>query len=455
MRRRARVVVAAMVATGAVLLSACSGSTDQSAVTVTSNVTAGPNGSSAPGSAGPGRSATPGSSVAGSTSSPARPGSSTAPAGSSTAPAGASTAAGSSANPSTPLKPGAQPDGFVPTKLAPGQKAPQFVIISFDGAGWHDKWTYWRGIQAKVPLHFTAFLSGTYMLSSATKLKYTGPGHSAGKSSIGWNDPAELPVQIADLNEAISRGDEIGTHANGHFCAGAGSSGNDWDQSDWNNELDQFFSLVKNVDANNGITQKLNLPASEVKGIRTPCLEGKKEALFPALKAHGLTYDSSFTRRGISWPTQSSDNKIWQFGMAEFPINGRLPDGSPVDPSKRDQHYQITMDYNFYFSQRGASSKGVSPEQSKADSLQVLNTYRDMYRATSTGNRAPLILGNHFNEWNNNAYSDAIANFALETCGKPDTLCLPFRDVIAWMNVQDPARLAQLQAQAPALTPGT
>ena len=29
--------------------------------------------------------------------------------------------------------------------------------------------------------------------------------------------------------------------------------------------------------------------------------------------------------------------------------------------------------------------------------------------------------------------------------------CVPFRDVIAWMKVQDPARLAQLQAQEPEL----
>ena len=81
-------------------------------------------------------------------------------------------------------------------------------------------------------------------------------------------------------------------------------------------------------------------------------------------------------------------------------------------------------------------------------------TYQDMYNATYNGNRAPLILGNHFNEWNNNAYSDAIGNFVLNNCGKPDTYCVPFRDLIAWMEVQDPARLAQLQAQNPELAAG-
>ena len=110
------------------------------------------------------------------------------------------------------------------------------------------------------------------------------------------------------------------------------------------------------------------------------------------------------------------------------------------------------MDYNFYFSQRGASSDGVTTADSAADSDQVLKTYQDMYNATFTGNRAPLILGNHFNAWNNNAYSDAIGNFVVQTCGKPDTYCVPFRDLLAWIAVQDPARITQLQNQTAELS---
>ncbi len=336
--------------------------------------------------------------------------------------------------------PGAQPDGFVPTRLAPGEKAPQFIVVSFDGVGWHEKWQYWFSIMAKVPFRFTGFLSGTYMLSSDTKSKYHGPGHAAGKSSISWNSPADVLLEVDDLNKSLAAGNEIGTHFNGHFCSNNPPGGNDWNTDDWNNELDQFFSLVKNVTVNNGLpaSTKLNLGPGEVKGGRTPCLEGHAADLFPALKSHGMTYDSSFTRRGISWPTQDKGTKIWQLGMAEFPMHGT-------------HHYQITMDYNFYYSQENASSNGVPPDKSAADSAQVRATYQDMYDATYHGNRAPLILGNHFNAWNNNAYSDAIGQFVLANCGKPDTYCVPFRDVIAWMNIQDPARLAALQAQGPEL----
>jgi len=193
--------------------------------------------------------------------------------------------------------------------------------------------------------------------------------------------------------------------------------------------------MVQNVKANNpAVTMPdLAFDGSVVKGERTPCLEGKAEELFPALIAHNMTYDSSFTKTGISWPKKSPQYGIWALGMATFPINGT-------------GKQQITMDYNFYFTQRQASSKDVTQAQSDADSAQVKATYDDMYNATFNGNRAPLILGNHFNAWNNGAYEKALTDFVLEKCGQPETLCLPFRDLIAWMDVQDPAVLAQLQS---------
>ena len=431
MRRRSRTTRTRLAIAGAVmwallLVSACSGSISGLApVTVTNNVTVPGSGrGTTDGGGAPGGGATSG------TTGTSKPGT-TAKSTRATTPGPSSTSTSAKAGPG---------DGFVPKKLKPGEKPPQFIVVSFDGVGWHQKWQYWFDIMQKVPFHFTGFLSGTYMLSTATKDKYQGPGHGVGKASIGWNAPSDLPVEIADLNQSLAAGNEIGTHFNGHFCSDNAPGGFDWNTTDWNNELDQFFSLVKNVDANNSLpaSTTLNVTAQDIKGERTPCLEGHLDDLFPALKAHNMTYDSSFTRRGVSWPTQSKDNKIWQLGMAEYPIHGT-------------HHYQITMDYNFYYTQRQASSNGVSPEESKADSAVVQATYQDMYNATYHGNRAPLILGNHFNAWNNNAYSDAIGNFVLANCGKPNTYCVPFRDVIAWMNVQDPARLAQLQAEQPEL----
>jgi len=106
--------------------------------------------------------------------------------------------------------------------------------------------------------------------------------------------------------------------------------------------------------------------------------------------------------------------------MATFPINGT-------------GHQQITMDYNFYFTQRNAKSDGVTQAESDADAAQVKATYDDMFNATFNGNRAPLVLGNHFNSWNNNAYETALTDFVMEKCGQPEVQCVPFSDALAWM----------------------
>lgn len=151
-----------------------------------------------------------------------------------------------------------------------------------------------------------------------------------------------------------------------------------------------------------------------------------------------MTYDSSFQDdgHGLAWPTKSADGKIWRMGMAEFPAHGT-------------GHPQITMDYNFYAQQEpGSIGSGnpPSPARSQADSAQVLATYQDMLKAATTdGVHEPLILGNHFENWNNNAYTQALATFALRNCGKPGIYCVPFRDVVDWMNCQDRKVMAGLQ----------
>jgi hypothetical protein len=325
-----------------------------------------------------------------------------------------------------------QPSGFEVTKTPKGEKPPQFIIASFDGAGWHEKWQFWQAIQEEVPFHFTGFLSGTYLLSETTKDKYAGPGHEPGASSIAWAKAEDLVPEIKDINEALARGDEIGSHFNGHFCSGVSGSVGTWNTADWNNEMDQFNSFITNVNANNGVDEQLDLKPEDIKGVRTPCLEGDPTQMYPAFQSHGIVYDSSVTRSGLLWPEKNEQYGLWQMGMSTFPMFGG---GRPL----------ITMDYNFYYRQRQASSNGVTPEQSAADSDVVLGTYRDMYHAALTGNRAPLILGNHFNEWNNGAYQNAMANFIKETCGKPETYCVPFIDLVTWMESQDPSYITDLQ----------
>jgi hypothetical protein len=337
------------------------------------------------------------------------------------------------------------PDGFIPQRLERGQRPPQFIVVSFDGASWDQMWQHWFAVAHRVPFRFTGFLSGVYLLSDATRDHYHPPGYAPGTSAIGWMTAADVPIEIRDLNRALAAGDEIGTHFNGHFCVGAGlpTGGDTWTTADWDAELDQFVSLVAHVDENNGLTRpRLALTAADIHGERTPCLEGTRRALFPSLRSHGLEYDASFSRNGLAWPTRIGG--IWQLGMPVFPVHGTLPDGRTGMPI-------TAMDYNYYFSQRGATSVGLTPQQSARDGRQVLATYRDMYSAAYAGNRAPLVLGNHFNDWNRGTYVNALTTFVDQTCGRPHTECVPFSDLVAWLDAQRPSVLRHLQ-QLPAVT---
>src|SRR6266536_84261 len=92
-------------------------------------------------------------------------------------------------------------------KLRPGEKPPQFVLFSFDGAGSHDHWQRVLPIADKVNAHVTGFLSGLYLLPDSLRGTYHGPGHGAGRASISFGGTdAEVTTRVADLNSALAAG---------------------------------------------------------------------------------------------------------------------------------------------------------------------------------------------------------------------------------------------------------
>lgn len=320
--------------------------------------------------------------------------------------------------------------------LAAGERPPQFVLFSFDGSGSHVKWQRFLEIADEVGAQFTGFLSGTYLLTSDHAEQYTGPGHEPGESSIGFGGtPADLERLVRDLNRAYLRGHEIGTHFNGHFCDGNDPSGNDWSTAQWAAELDQFDRLLTGYRELNRLPglPTLLVPPDAVRGGRTPCLEGDPAVVFPALAAHGLTYDSSRPVTGLIWPQRM--HGLWEFGMPLVPF----------DPTGRRT---IAMDYNFWVQLNGAAS---APGRAAEFTDAVLTTYRQMYAAAYDGNRAPLVIGNHFNDWSGNAFNPAAERFMAEVCDQPETVCTTYQTVIAWLEAQTPAVRAELLARPPDL----
>ena len=208
--------------------------------------------------------------------------------------------------------------------------------------------------------------------------------------------------------------------------------GKDWTVADWNHELDQFFSLMVNWRKNTGIKTGPDLAFGPevVKGGRTQCLEGSPRTLFPALRKHNMTWDSSFSapEPGVRWPYKSRGG-IWEFHV-------------PYTWSPPLKRRQMSLDFNYWFTFNGAQDR---PKDAPKIRRVVKRSYDYMYKRAYEGNRAPLVIANHFNDWSGNAFNPATADFMREACVKPETICATYQDVIAWMELQDPAVLKELQ----------
>jgi peptidoglycan/xylan/chitin deacetylase (PgdA/CDA1 family) len=339
-------------------------------------------------------------------------------------------AATSSAQPLPPSPPSSPTAPALPAwmrKLAVGEKPPQFVLFSFDGASSKKHWNRVLPLAQKNNAHVTGLLSGVYLVPDEDKDTYAGPGRPRGRSSIGFGGSRQdVAGRIQDLNAAIEAGHEIGTHYNGHFCTGDEPSVGRWNTDQWRAELDAFKAILDKARA-----AGLKLPEEAIRGGRTPCLEGDWQKAFPAMAAHGLVYDTSQVSLGVKWP--SIHNGLWEFPMPEVrvPALGRRV---------------VMMDYNFWYVLNGAREQPArAPEFTRI----VLDTYRSVYQAALNGNRAPLVIGNHFNEWSGSAFSNAMEQYLGEVCGQAETVCATYTEVIQWMTLQEPAVLQQLQ-QLPA-----
>jgi hypothetical protein len=309
-------------------------------------------------------------------------------------------------------------------KLGPNEKPPQFVMFSFDGAASKEHWDRVLPITRQAKAHVTGLLSGVYMLPDSQGPTYTGPGHDPGFSAIGFGGTKQdVDLRIGYLNDALAAGHELGTHYNGHYCQGTEPSVGTWNTDQWNNELDQFFSIIEKAGQ-----QGFKLDPTTVRGGRTPCLEGDWKAAAPAMKAHGLVYDTSKVSLGVTWPTVID-------GVYEFPLpEVRVP---------ALNRQAVMMDFNLWYALNKAEEE---PARAAEFTSVTVETYRSVYRAAFNGNRAPLTIGNHFNEWAGGAFSAAVEQFMGEVCVEKDTVCATYTEVIQWMQLQDPQVLAQLRS---------
>ncbi|MBK3579824.1 hypothetical protein JHN63_39760 [Streptomyces sp. MBT65] len=333
---------------------------------------------------------------------------------------------------------GPQTDQLKAVPLKPGEKPPQFVVFSWDGAlqGDDKLFSHYREMAKEYNAHMTFFLTGIYLLPKSKRDLYHPPMHSVGSAAIDFPTDQHIRDTLEQLRLAYEQGNDIGTHFNGHFCEAKG--GGDWSVAQWKSEIDQFFSFVENWKTNTGYTDIPALPfdfKKEVVGGRAPCLEGQPN-LLKALKGYGWKYDASSPGDFQIWPTKKD-------GLWDFPLE-LLPYGDNIQA--------LSMDFNFLYNQSGGATQG-DPAKFADWEKKTVDSYMAGFNRVYYGSRAPLFIGNHFENWNGSIYMKAIDTIIPKICTKAGVKCVSFKELSDWMDVQSPQTLQQLRSLDPAQSP--
>ncbi len=298
----------------------------------------------------------------------------------------------------------------------------QYIAISFDGSRSLEIWEATRAFARKADIKFTYFLSCTYFLHRENRKLYKAPGHSAGRSGIGFAPSADnIKARLDQLNLALAEGHELGSHACGHY------DGRPWSEAQWRQEFDSFTSILKNAYANNGLAGEpedwAETVDAEIRGFRAPFL-ARSAAMDKVMAKLGFRYDAS---RIGHWdaPVQRRDDGVWNFNLAVIP-EGRS--SKPVVTS---------MDYNFYVRHSHARPR---PDRAAEFRDRMYNSYMTYFAKSYYGNRTPLHIGHHFSRWNGGAYWQALKDFANAVCGYEDVRCVTYRELA---DVLDSIELAK------------
>jgi peptidoglycan/xylan/chitin deacetylase (PgdA/CDA1 family) len=320
-----------------------------------------------------------------------------------------------------------------PVPLQPGETPPQFVIFSWDGAGEVGNGLYPRFLELakQHDAKMTFFLSGLYLLPESKKSLYRPPNNPTGASAIGYLTDEHVRMTLTHTRQAWLDGHEIGTHFNGHFCGTSSGSVAHWTPGQWQSEIDQAVSFVTEWRTNTGWHDEAPLPfdyRKELAGGRTPCLLGQ-DNLLPTAKKLGWRYDASSPGGRQTWPVKRGG--LWDLPLQALPFPGH-------------SFEVLSMDYNMLANQSGNSTKGMT---SRYDGWrrQAADSYFAGFKRAYESNRAPLYIGNHFEQWNGGIYMDAVEEALKKMAGRPGVRLVSFKQYVDWLDVQDPRMLAKLR----------
>ncbi len=295
---------------------------------------------------------------------------------------------------------------------------PQFVLLSFDGSKsvpmLDETLDFERSMQAAgKPIRFTYFINAAYFITPEHAQLYQAPGQKKGVSNIGFAaTPADIAARVKEFNTAFAAGNEIGSHSAGHF------NGSHWSYQDWLQEFNSFTSLMAGVQQNNA-PQAIDQPAflSNIVGFRAPDL-GLDDSLYHVLSDLHFAYDSSGINSTDAWPHKDA------YGIWRIPLGTIF-----VGPHKTAM---VAMDYNLWKHQPVGVAKGSAGWTN--DFNEVEAAYTAYFAQNYYGNRAPVVIGDHFSKWNDGVYWEALKAFAENVCGQPQVRCVTFKELVDYLN---------------------
>lgn len=148
-----------------------------------------------------------------------------------------------------------------------------------------------------------------------------------------------------------------------------------------------------------------------------------------AARELGFRYDTSGVNDQV-WPKRKQG--LWDVSMQLVPFPGH-------------SYEQLSMDYNFMVNQSGTTTQG-DPGKFGFWGDQMRDGLLKGFRRAYDGNRAPLIIGNHFESWNGGTYMRAVEQVIEAVCTKPEVRCVSFRRLVDWLDAQDPKTLDKLRS---------
>jgi peptidoglycan/xylan/chitin deacetylase (PgdA/CDA1 family) len=289
-------------------------------------------------------------------------------------------------------------------------REPQYVMISFDGAGAVSQWDRSMALGQKTGARFTYFLSCANVLPKDQSFRYQPPEGRSGRSNIGFaRDADEARGRLRAIWSAASQGHEIGNHTCGHF------DGKGWTKEQWLSEFRSFDNILSNAFSINKTGYEppgwREFVKKAVTGFRAPYLS-TDSAMYEALAARGFKFDASGIEREPSLP--KGNKQLARFALPQ------IPEG----PSERRI---IAMDYNMFVRHSGGFERA---SESAAFEERAYEAFRQAFDKQFDGRRRPLQIGLHFTLMNGGAYWRAMERLVSEVCVKKDVRCTTYSNYL-------------------------